>query len=246
MSNIVTDKIIPDESSADKLTIGGTGDSVVVLDSLNLNQLQDVGGNSLFVSNGSGTVTSKNSALSGALNLISTQTASGSAAINFTSNLDSTYDIYIFRWVDVNPVTDATQFGFQASSDGGSSYAMTITTTAFRARNFDDSGSGSADCIYETEFDRTESTAFIPLNGHLGSDSDECSAGEMHLFAPSSTTYIKNFYSTENHSSSGTAQSQNYFVGGFINSTSAVNAVTFKMASGNFDGVIKMYGVSKS
>ena len=101
MSNIVTDKIIPDESSADKLTIGGTGDSVVVLDSLNLNTLQDAGGNNIFVSNGSGTITSKNSALSGALNLISTQTASGSASLSFTSGLDSTYDVYIFKFIDI-------------------------------------------------------------------------------------------------------------------------------------------------
>ena len=131
MSNIVTDKIKPDEASADKLTIGGTGDSVVILDSLNLNTLQDAGGNNIFVSNGSGTITSKNSGVSGALNLISTQTASGSAGIAFTSNFDSTYDVYCFKFIDINPATDDVYFQFNASTDGGSNYNVTKTTSFF-------------------------------------------------------------------------------------------------------------------
>tara|TARA_Y100000588_G_C14277448_1_gene935064 strand:- start:982 stop:1719 length:738 start_codon:yes stop_codon:yes gene_type:complete len=245
MSNIVTDKIKPDEASADKLTIGGTGDSVVILDSLNLNQLQDTGGNSLFVSDGSGTITSKNSGLAGGMNLISTQTASGSASISFTSGLDSTYDVYMFKWIEINPTSDGAYFGFQTSSDGGSSYAMTITSTAFRARNEEDGS--SPDLIYETEFDRAQQTILQPLLGHLGDGSDESSSGELHLFSPSSSTYVKHFYSTENHvNHSAPTQTQNYFIGGYVNSTDDIDAITFKMSAGNFDGVIKLYGISKS
>ena len=239
MSNIVTDKIIPDESSADKLTIGGTGDSVVVLDSLNLNQLQDAGGNSIFVSNGSGTVTSKNSGVSGGLNLISTQTASGSASVSFASGLDSTYDIYCFKFMGVNPATDGANFTFQASTDGGSSYGVTATTTFFRAYHTEADSSGLG---YDTDEDLAQSTSYQPLNPLVGNGSDECAVGDLYLFAPSSTTYVKHFYSTTNNYHRDDRQ-QNNFIGGYFNTTTALNAISFKMSSGNFDGVVKMYGL---
>ncbi len=243
MSNIVTDKIKPDEASADKLTIGGTGDSVVILDSLNLNTLQDAGGNNIFVSNGSGTITSKNSGVSGALNLISTQTASNSASISFTSGLDSTYDVYIFKFIDIAPATDGTDFKITFSSDGGSSYGMTKTTTYFEAQH---SEAGSGSLSYRTSEDLAQSTSAQILFRGIGSDSDEASAGELHLFAPSDTTFVKHFYATLQGYMSGTPTSDNAYVGGYVNSTSAVNAIQFAMASGNFDGIIKLYGLSKS
>lgn len=247
MSNIVTDKIKPDEASADKLTIGGTGDSVVVLDSLNLNELQDTGGNSLFVSNGSGTITSKNSALSGALNLISTQTASGSASISFTSGLDSTYDVYCFKFISMNPATDAVQFTFQTSTDGGSNYNITTTSTYFQAYN-EEGGAGGA-LSYQAAQDQAQGTGYQPLGNTWGNAADECGAGELYLFAPSSTTYVKHYYSTiqgYDGSSGGNNYAQNNYIAGYFNTTTALNAISFKMSSGNFDGVIKLYGISKS
>ena len=245
MSNIVTDKIKPDEASADKLTIGGTGDSVVVLDSLNLNQLQDTGGNSLFVSDGSGTITSKNSGLSGALNLISTQTASGSASLSFTSGLDSTYDVYIFKFSNINGTSDSAEFTFQVSTDGGSSYGVNITSTFFYAANTE---AGSGHLSYHASYDLAQSTNYQTIGYDLGSDSDECLDGELHLFAPSSTTYVKHFYSTiAAYDTGGTAGgAQESFSGGYVNSTSAVDAINFKMNAGDFDGIIKLYVISKS
>ena len=244
MSNIVTDKIKPDEASADKLTIGGTGDSVVVLDSLNLNTLQDAGGNNIFVSNGSGTVTSKNSGLSGALNLISTQTASDASSVSFTSGLDSTYDVYVFKFADMNPVTDGVEISFQVSSSGGAPYAMTITSTWFRAYHFEDGTSGSG-LGYVDAGDQAQGTSYQRMIDVIGSASDENASGELHLFAPSSTTYVKHFYGKFNCTGSST-QSQNAYFAGYINDTNDVDAIDFKMSSGNFDGTIKMYGISKS
>ena len=245
MSNIVTDKIKPDEASADKLTIGGTGDSVVVLDSLNLNTLQDAGGNNIFVSNGSGTITSKNSAMSGALNLISTQTASGSASLSFTSGLDSTYDAYCFKFIEINPATDNSDFTFNGSTDGGSNYNVTKTTTYFEAVY--DVSDDSSSLSYGASYDLAQSTSYQILGRDLGNGADENLAGELWLFAPSSTTYVKHFYTTtQYHHYYGDNQTNNTYVAGYFNSTSAVNAISFKMDSGNFDGVIKLYGISKS
>ena len=242
MSNIVTDKIIPDSGSSNTLTVGGTGDSVVVLDSLNVNSLQDAGGNNIFVSNGSGTVTSKNSGLSGALNLISTQTASGAASLSFTSGLDSTYDVYCFRFIDINPATNLAELTFTVDSDGGASYGMTKTSTAFHAYNAEGGGGGVE---YQTGQDLAQSTSPQQLNNGLGNLADECLSGELYLFAPSSTTYVKHYYSRCQfyHASN---YSEDFYIAGYINSTSAVNAIKFAMDSGNFDGVISMYGISKS
>ena len=69
----------------------------------------------------------------GAMTLLSTQTASGSSTLSFTSGIDSTYDEYVFRFYDFNPATDAQSLTFQASTNGGSSYGFTVTTTWFNA-----------------------------------------------------------------------------------------------------------------
>jgi len=239
MSNIVTDKIIPDSGSSNTLTVGGTGDSVVVLDSLNVNTLQDAGGNNIFVSNGSGTVTSKNSGLSGALNLISTQTASNSASLSFTSGLDSTYDVYVFKFIDINPATDAAEFSFQA----GGSYNTTMTTTTFFADHAEDDS--SAGLQYTATHDQAQGTSFQPLAWDVGNGADESCAGELHLFAPSSTTYVKHFYARMPDYANGLYMYDD-FTAGYFNTTSALTQVQFKMSSGNFDGTIKLYGISKS
>ena len=243
MSKLVADKIVPSIYSADKLNIGGTGDSVVILDSLDVNEVQDIGGNNIFTSDGSGNITSKNSALSGALNLISTQTADGDASVSFTSGLDSTYDVYIFKFININPATDLAEFTFTVDSDGGASYGMTKTSSAFHAYNGETSG--SADLEYQTGQDLAQSTSPQQLNNGLGNEEDECLSGELYLFAPSSTTYVKHYYSRCQFCQ-GNEYSEDFYIGGYINSTSAVNAIKFAMDSGNFDGIITLYGVSKS
>ena len=131
MSTVIT-TTVKTEPTTDTLTIGAAGDSVAISgDSLNLNTLQDAGGNTIFVSDGSGTITSSN--FPGALKLVSTQTASGASSISFTSGLDSTYDVYCFKFINLNPVTQDTNFTFNVSTDGGSTYNITKTTSFYRA-----------------------------------------------------------------------------------------------------------------
>ena len=176
-----------------------------------------------------------------AMDLITTNTSSGAATSEFTSGIDSTYKLYIFKFYDVNPATDDVTFGFQTSTDGGSSYGMTVTSTYFRAwHSQDDASTG---LTYDTGRDIAQGTGQIALTDSIGSDADQSSVGELHLFAPSSTTYVKHFYSTGN-SDTHSDHSKNNFGAGYINdAANDVDAIKFYMSSGNFDGTIKMYGV---
>ena len=177
----------------------------------------------------------------GGLNLISTQTASSSATISFTSGIDSTYKQYIFRYYDMHPATDATELQFQVSTDGGSSYGVAITSAAFQAYHIE--GDDSQGVAYYAADDLAQGTGFQNLCNNVGNGNDESMSGTLYLFNPSSTTFVKHWMNNS-HSYSGGDFALNGFQAGYVNSTSAVNAVQFKMSSGNIDsGTIKLYGV---
>jgi len=181
---------------------------------------------------------------SGSLTLLSTQTASASATISFTSGIDSTYDSYVFKFYNIHPATDNTQFAFQGDTGTNTNYNQTITSTTFRAFHRepdDDAGLG-----YVTGEDQAQGTAFQKLTagGTVGADNDQCAAGTLHLFNPSSTTFVKHFIGRSNgsHASDYTTD---FFVSGYINTTTALTRVQFKMLSGNIDaGDICLYGIA--
>ena len=179
----------------------------------------------------------------GGLNLISTQTASSSATISFTSGIDSTYKEYIFKFIDIHGSGDGVDLTFQASTNTGSSYGVTVTTTDFIAYH-NESGSDN-NLIYNSNHDLAQSTSFMQLSQDIGAgESDQCAVGILHLFNPSSTTFVKHYISRFNnyHDSN---YSMGNFGGGYFNTTSAIDAVQFKMSTGNIDaGTIKLYGVS--
>ena len=189
-------------------------------------------------------ITAKPSGLSGgALNLISTQTASSSANVSFTSGIDSTYDEYVFKFYNMHPATDDKNFQFQGSTNGGSSYGVTITSTVFRAGHNEDDSTPTFG--YFAADDLAQSTSYQRLDaGRTGNDSDSGLVGTLQLFSPSSTTFVKHFiYNGNTHKSNN--QSMEAFVAGYFNTTSAIDAINFQFASGNIDsGVIKLYGVS--
>jgi hypothetical protein len=171
----------------------------------------------------------------GSLILLSTQTASASASISFTSDIDSTYDSYVFKFIDIHPST-TTDFAFNMSTDGGSNYNVVKTTTHFSAYHT----GGSSNLGYRTSLDLAQSTAFQPL-AEVQTTASYNTAGTLHLFNPSSTTFVKLFVARLNDIYS--AYSEDRYTAGYGNTTSAVDAVQFKMLSGTFDGTIKMYGV---
>jgi len=182
----------------------------------------------------------------GSLILLSTQTASASASIEFTSGIDSTYDEYIFKFINMHPATDNVDFQFNMSTDSGSNYNVVKTSTAFAP--FHDEADTSTGVTYNTSNDLAQSTGFQNLLGQsgIGNDNDQSASGYLQIFNPSSTSFVKHFIARNNysHPSDYTVE---YYVAGYGNTTSAVNAIQFKMSSGNIDdGVIKLYGVKKS
>ena len=180
----------------------------------------------------------------GNLVFISEQTASGSASISFTSGIDSTYPIYKFEFINIHGSNDDENLQFNLSTDSGSNYNVTKTSTAFvSAHNEADT---TAFIQYETGDDLAQGTGYQNLSFPVGSDNDQSVSAILHLFSPSSTTYVKHFISTCNASEKGD-YTGNHFVAGYGDTTSAINAIDFKFSSGNIDdGIIKMYGVVKS
>jgi len=175
----------------------------------------------------------------GSLILLSTQTASASASLEFS--MDSTYDSYVFKFIDIHPATDNIFFQFNGSTDSGSNYNVTKTTTAFQAQHLENDG--GVELGYVTSWDLAQSTAFQYIMGDLGNGADENGAGTLQIFNPSSSTFVKNFIATSQHMSSN-ERSRNFFMAGYFNTTSPVTNLKFEMSSGNIDdGIIKMYGV---
>tara|TARA_A100001388_G_scaffold158700_1_gene118378 strand:+ start:173 stop:748 length:576 start_codon:yes stop_codon:yes gene_type:complete len=187
-------------------------------------------------------ITSLPSGVTGSsLVLISEQTASSSANISFTSGIDSTYKEYVFKFIDIHPATDAQAFTFNLSVDGGSNYNVTKTTTYFLA--YHNEGGSSTTLGYTSSADLAQSTGEQYLFRDIGNDNDQSGSGTLHLFDPSNTTFVKHFIGNFQSYKSDDYTHQN-FPAGYGNTTSAVNAIRFKFASGNIDsGTIKMYGV---
>ena len=198
----------------------------------------------LFANNNSlSAITTKPSGLSGgALNLISTQTASSSSTISFTSGIDSTYDEYVFKCYDIHPSASNPNFGFQVDVGTGTSYAQTITSTYFAAYHTEDGG--TAALAYIAGQDQAQGTGLQTLADQIGNGNDESTAGTLHLFNPSNTTFVKHFIGRF-QGYNGSDYSTDLNIAGYVNTTTALTRVQFKFSSGNIDsGVIKLYGVS--
>ena len=188
-------------------------------------------------------IDTKPSGLSGgALNLISTQTASSSSTISFTSGIDSTYDEYVFKFYDIHPATDGADLTFQVDTGTNTNYNQTMTTTVFRAE-VNEAGA-DAKLIYDTALDQAQGTAFQQIQHDIGSDNDQSASGEIRFFNPSSSVFVKHFTSRNQIYYKGD-YSLDFYTSGYINTTTPLTRVQFKMTTGNIDsGVIKLYGIS--
>ena len=243
MSTVKADTVQPKDFASD-LTLGASGDTVTVAaDSINVNKVQDKGGNTLWDYSTGEFVSTKKEFASQNLKLLSTAVASDTGSVSFTT-IDSTYDVYIFKFINIHPTTNSRALRWQVSTDGGSTYATNVTSTFFRAYHVNnDSGAGLS---YQTAYDLANSTSYLYLTHEMGNLSYQCGSGELQLFSPSSTTYVKNFISRVQAMMDGDTanqQSLDEYTGGYFNTTSAINAVSFKMTGGLFNGTIKMYGL---
>ena len=186
--------------------------------------------------------------LSKSLIHIKTLTASSSSTLSFVNGssdvvLDSTYPIYIFKFFSIHPATNNTDL-LVKFRDGGSSYDATCTAAMASSRH-NEADNDTAIGI-ETTQDEAQSTSGVKLSVGLGTANDESTSGELHLFNPSSTTFVKHFMSIfpiVHHAE----YNYNWYKGGYANVTAAIDAVQFSMSSGNIDaGTIKLYGIKDS
>ena len=164
------------------------------------------------------------------------------AQIDFSSGIDSTYGEYIFHFSNINPATDDTSFHFQVNATDGADYNDSpITSTYWEQR--DDEGNTVNTHQYVAGADLANAAdAFQTLMGNVGNEADESVSGWLHLFNPSSTTYVKHFIGSFS-ANTYNVTAVTTFVAGYINDTTAIDDIRFKMSSGNLDGLIKMWGV---
>ena len=181
----------------------------------------------------------------GSLTLIQKQTASSSASISFTSGIDSTYKEYIFYFNNIHPASDGATFQFNMSTDGGSNYNVTKTTSFFYARHIENDSDGAL--TYEANDDLAQSTSFQNIslgNNGMGADNDQSGSGFLHLFNPSSSVFVKHYISRFQEYNLNDYSLDSYSAG-YGNTTSSVNAVKFQMDSGNIDaGDILLFGLN--
>ena len=174
-------------------------------------------------------------------------TASSSGTLSFVHGsssviLDSTYKEYLFILKDIHGSVNDKNMGFNVSIDGGSNYNVAKTSTAFEAYHYENNGAAAAG--YVASRDLAEGTGFQILTSEAGADNEECACGTIQLFNPASTTFVKHYISRMVDKNPAPAAVVNH-VAGYANTTSAVNAVQFKMLAGNIDaGTITLYGIS--
>ena len=186
---------------------------------------------------------------SGSLVHIKTLTASSSGTLSFVHGtdgvvLDSTYPIYKFEFINIHPATNNVKLEFNLSTDGGSSYNVAKTTTAIQCYHYENNA--EAILAYDSGDDAAQDTGFIKFIGTgIGNNNDENLSATMSLFNPSSTTFVKHFIINGNTYVSGL--SYNGLTAGYGNTTSSINAIQFRVVSGNIDsGKIKLFGIGDS
>jgi hypothetical protein len=184
----------------------------------------------------------KSVSASGVWNLIETLTASSSATLDFTSGIDSTYDEYVFKFIEIHPETDSTDFSFQGNAAGGSGFNETISSTFWIVHHVEDNSAYGIS--YVAASDQAQGTGFQALCNSVGNDNDAQLSGTLHLFAPSDTTFVKHFISrTQIYAENNASVEAN--IQGYLNTTTAIDEIQFKMDSGDIDsGTISLYGIS--
>jgi hypothetical protein len=183
----------------------------------------------------------------GSMIFIKKLTASASATLSFVDGtdgvvLDDTYKEYVFTFKDIHPATDGSDFEFNMSTDSGSNYNVTKTTTLFDPIHGEDGS--NAGIAYSGSRDLAQGTGFQDLMGSVGSDNDQSGSGYLHLFNPSSDIFVKHFIARTHYSHSGN-YALSMFIAGYGNTSSSIDAIRFAMSSGNIDaGDICLYGIA--
>ena len=228
--------------------LGAAGDVVTLAsDSLQTNLYKDSGGNTLFQSDGLGTLSNINSGLAGAgWKHIQTQTVirgTTVTSVDFTSGIDNTYNHYIFVFVDLETTYNGTQLTFTPSTDNGATWGINKTSVGWYVR-MTHSGSITQPTMHPASGSQQNSSAVQELNYQWGGNapSNETAVGFLHIYNPSSTTYLKNYYARVLTFYVTNGENERY-IGGYMDTTSAVNGFRFDTVQGDlYGGKFKLYG----
>ena len=190
-----------------------------------------------------GTTTGANSTQK--LFLIKNLDASSSGTLSFVDgsdsvDLDNTYKTYLFRFVNIHPANDNVDFEFQGNAAGGSGFNETITSSMFIAEHKEND---NTDFTYRGSNEQAQGTSFQDIAYNVGNDNDQGLSGELYLFNPSNTTFVKHFMAniaTHAHQENII----NHYTAGYFNTTSAIDEIQFKFSGGDIDsGRIALYGI---
>ena len=176
----------------------------------------------------------------GDLVFISRSTASSSSSVDITSGISSTYKEYIFILNNMHPETNDKHFTFQVNANAECGFNATITSTLFRAYHLENGSASGVD--YRTANDQAQGTAYQRISEEVGNAADESVSGILHLFDPSNTTFVKHFIA---RTSLNYGSPRDTLTAGYVNTTSAIDEISFAFTSGNIDsGTIDLYGVN--
>ena len=219
----------------------------MAISKLNYNSLNVTPSANAAIGFDSGADDLETSAGGGSIKFIKKLTASSSSTLSFVDGsssvvLDNTYKEYLFIFNDIHPSNDSIIFEFQGNAAGGSGFNETITSTTFQS--YHNEAGDVAELAYSTSGDQAQGTSYQRINDSIGNGNDESLAGYLHLINPSVTTFITHFSgkTTRYHASDYTNQ---FFVSGYFNTTSAIDEIQFQMSAGTIDaGTIQLFGVS--
>ena len=246
MAIVYTDNVLPETSGvAEDLNLGTTGDNVIVPAgaTLKTNKITDAGGNNIITSDGSGNLT-LNGAFAGSFALINTYTPTDVGYAQITG-LTSSYKCYRFTWTSMNVSTDGAEWQIAFRQVGGGFSGDTKTTTAFSIGHAaNDSWTG---VTYRGSTGMVRSNTADPqqINFDQGSATDETGSGELYLFNPYNSTYVKQFFGTTTFYKENNEIMTAYY-GGFIDETTAIDGVQLSPSTGLMTGVMKLYGFAGS
>ena len=241
MTKIYTDAIEP--VSGTTLTIGESGQNTVLPgNDLRANVVQDLGGNAIFTSNGSGVLSGLNAAFGSPIVLIESQTCSGESSVEFTTGITTAYKALMFSFLSMRTSDDSySHLQFQVSDDGGSSYGKLATTGFWR--DYTNSAGNSYGPGQDNTVTQYNSTNFISLAEGMGGDTNEAAFGDVLIFNASGTTYTKGFSAAVGMLNSGSTSIKHGYTGGWLDTTDDIDAVKWQYSSGNLaGGTIKLYG----
>ena len=174
----------------------------------------------------------------GSMTLLSTATANNSSTITFNSGINSTYKEYIVKWINVHPNTNDQQLTVNFR-DGSTAYDATKTSSAFRVGHAED---GSATEIgYQTGQDLAQGTGAQSIH-YTANQNEASSSGMLHLFDPSSTTFIKHYIIVNSSDRNGQCEQQ--YIAGYCNVTAAIDGIQLATNENTIQtGTFKLYGI---